>query len=305
MPPLRRIYISMPADEWCSKNQNALKWAVVKEVEKLGYVPEVFTSNTKYFKKSIAAPKAWTAKDAYEVARRCSGAVLIGLPRWKTIIGNDTVLFPSEFCHYEGALFRSLQLPTLVLAQSNIVKRVVFNYANEENIVEFDENNNQAWIRTPKFQIAFDYWRNKLYERKDVFLAYCGSSTATALKIKKFLTGTLAISVLDWQTDFSAADTILDQIQKATTRCTAGIFLFTKDDFLSQKKDGKKAIPRDNVVFEAGYFIHAKGNSQVLIILEDGAKMPADLGGKIYASLPDKNNIISIKPLLKKFVSAF
>jgi hypothetical protein len=305
MAVVRRIFISMPADKWLTENQNALKWAIVKKVEKLGYVPEVFTSNTRYFKKSIAAPKQWSAGEAYKVALRCSGAIIIGLPRWTTQIGNDTVLFASEFCHYEGALFKSLQLPTLVVKQSNIRDRVVFNYANEENIIEFDEKDDQRWVRSPRFRISFDYWKNKLKERRDVFLGYCGSSSSTANEIKKYLTKELKVTVLDWQKDFSAADTILQQIGEATRRCKAAVFLFTKDDYFIKKKDGKKAIPRDNVVFEAGYFINAKGNSQVLIILESGAKMPSDLGGKIYASLPDKANIIPVKSIIKKFVNGF
>jgi predicted nucleotide-binding protein len=40
-----------------------------------------------------------------------------------------------------------------------------------------------------------------------------------------------------------------------------------------------RAVPRDNVLFEAGYFIQAKGKDRVLIVREAGAKMPADLGG--------------------------
>ena len=55
------------------------------------------------------------------------------------------------------------------------------------------------------------------------------------------------------------------------------------------------AVPRDNVVFEAGYFIGLKGKRNVLIVREVGSKMPADLGGDIYASLPDKADIKPIE----------
>lgn len=59
---------------------------------------------------------------------------------------------------------------------------------------------------------------------------------------------------------------------------------------------------RDNVVFEAGYFAQAKGKDRVRSVREQGAKMPADLGGDIYANLTDRANIASIKPVLKRFV---
>jgi len=65
------------------------------------------------------------------------------------------------------------------------------------------------------------------------------------------------------------------------------------------------AAQRDNVVFEAGYFVHAKGHRRVLVIRESGrkrsAKMPADLGGAIYAPLPDLANIEALDQQLDRF----
>ena len=63
-------------------------------------------------------------------------------------------------------------------------------------------------------------------------------------------------------------------------------------------------MPRDNVVFEAGYFIGLKGKRNVLIVRESGSKMPADLGGDIYAALTDRNDIKSIERTLEAFVNA-
>jgi predicted nucleotide-binding protein len=71
---------------------------------------------------------------------------------------------------------------------------------------------------------------------------------------------------LDWKTDFDPATSILYQIEEASRRCGAGIFLFTKDDPLSDNKAKERAVPRDNVVFEAGYFSSLKGKSKVLTI---------------------------------------
>jgi predicted nucleotide-binding protein len=64
------------------------------------------------------------------------------------------------------------------------------------------------------------------------------------------------------------------------------------------------SVPRDNVVFEAGYFIGLKGKHNVLIVREAGSKMPADLGGDIYASLPDKADIRPIERTLPGFMGA-
>jgi predicted nucleotide-binding protein len=76
---------------------------------------------------------------------------------------------------------------------------------------------------------------------------------------------------------------ILNEIEAPAARCSCGIFLFGKNDPL-QGMDGG-AAPRDNVVFEVGYFMNAKSPDRCLIIREDNAKMPADLGGAIYMQI--------------------
>jgi hypothetical protein len=47
-----------------------------------------------------------------------------------------------------------------------------------------------------------------------------------------------------------------------------------------------------------------KGKHNVLIIRESGSKMPADLGGDIYASLRDKNSIAPIERALAAFMDS-
>ena len=80
--------------------------------------------------------------------------------------------------------------------------------------------------------------------------------------------------------------------------------MFTKDDDLIGQGQRETAVPRDNVVFEAGYFIGLKGKRNVLIIRESGSKMPADLGGDIYASLAEKANTVPIERTLAAFMGA-
>jgi len=141
-----------------------------------------------------------------------------------------------------------------------------------------------------------------LDQRRDVFLDYSSSSEGTAQNLKRLLEDDLKVTVLDWKTDFSPSCFILQQIEEAAARCSAGIFLFVKDDPITHETQAYKAVPRDNVVFEAGYFIHAKGKEHVLIVLENGAKMPADLGGDIDAPVDDKSDIEPIKEMVRKFV---
>lgn len=42
----------------------------------------------------------------------------------------------------------------------------------------------------------------------------------------------------------------------------------------------------------------------MLIVLENGAKMPADLGGDMYAPLTDESDIEPIEDTVRKFIEA-
>jgi predicted nucleotide-binding protein len=161
---------------------------------------------------------------------------------------------------------------------------------------------NRTWLGTDSFSIPFGRWIGALQRRRDIFLGYCSSSEATARQVKTFLEQDIGAAVLDWKTDFLPAGSILQQIEDAAARCTAGVFLFTRDDTLSGL--GEQAAPRDNVVFEAGYFAAVKGKQRVLIIRERGSKMPADLGGDIYVPLDDRADIGPIKEQILRFAQS-
>jgi hypothetical protein len=292
----------MPADKWLEPRQNDFKWGIVGEIEKLGYQTEVFFDPRG--RPGLAAGRAWNAVEADRVARRCSGVALIGLPRWQFDTPRGRVSLPSEFCHYEGALAFTLGLPMLVLVQEDVLHRGVFDNNYRGYLGEFPPDAGPEWLATKQFTVPFTYWQGEMTRRRDVFLGYSSSSAGTARNLKRFLHGDLGLTVLDWMEDFPAGRSILQQIEEAAARCSAGIFLFTTDDKLQGENLADSAAPRDNVVFEAGYFVGLKGKDHVLIIREKGAKMPADLGGDIYAPLSDKANIEPIEKIVRLFVDS-
>lgn len=166
----RRIYVSLPADPWLPNNLNDLKWGIVEEIEKLGYTPEIFT-NPKG-KKGLASALAWNPRDADDIARRCVGAAVLGMPRWTfQDADGQPALLPTEFNHYEGALARTLGLPTLVLVQKNVRRRVVFDMSFGGYVGEFDADADVNWLHTDEFRVPFHYWKSLLDERRDVYFS--------------------------------------------------------------------------------------------------------------------------------------
>jgi hypothetical protein len=302
MPISRRVFVSMPANQWLTYTQNNLKWGIVDTIEKLGYRSEVFFDPRG--KPGLAASKAWSAREADIVLRRCIGVVVIGMPRWMFSTSKGEVWLPTEFCHYEGAVAYTLRLPMLVLVQDGVQRRVIFDNSYDGYVGVFPPTADRSWLENRSFLVPFGFWKQQLDQRRDVFLGYCSSSEATALELKHYLQDTLDVTVLDWKTDFAPGRSILEQITEASSRCSSGIFLFTKDDTLTDRIRKDKAVPRDNVVFEAGYFINSKGKDHVLIVKEADAKIPADLGGDIYVSLENKLHIGTIEDNVRRFIDA-
>jgi hypothetical protein len=293
------MYVSVPGDSRLSASQIDLKWALIDAIAEAGYVPEIFYSERPRAG-SLTYGRNWSFAECSTVMRRCVGAVIIGLPRHQLATEDGPIRLPTEYAHIEGTLAVEQELPTFLLSEAGISDRGMFFPGGTHLITSFPLGADAGWVKTPKFTNALDAFLTKIRDRRDVFLGYCSTSTGTALNIKRYIEKEIGASVLDWQVDFVEGRTIIEEIEEAARRTTGGVFLFTRDDALVA--EGEQAAPRDNVVFEAGFFAHSKGRSRVLIIRETGAKMPADLGGSIYVVLADKTNIAPIEARLKRFL---
>lgn len=153
MTVTRRVSVILPDDRWCSERENAFKWAIVDRIEALGLVAEIF--HDPRGTASLCAPMAWSAANADFISRRCVGAVLIGLPRWRFETAQGPVSLPTEFSHFEGALAWQLKLPLLVLVQREVVRRVVFDNSFHGRIGEFPSDAGLEWLDTRDFKTPF------------------------------------------------------------------------------------------------------------------------------------------------------
>ena len=109
----------------------------------------------------------------------------------------------------------------------------------------------------------------------------------------------IAHAVLLWHEEFDPGDAIWESIERAERLTKCGLFLFMADDELAA--GGEQAFaPRDNVVYEAGYFAGAKGRKNSLVVRENGAKVPTDLGGILYLPLDDRKDVSPIEAKLRE-----
>lgn len=76
--------------------------------------------------------------------------------------------------------------------------------------------------------------------------------------------------------------TIIEKFER-NSDVSGAVCLFTADDLGRAKKDSEdKMRARQNVVFEAGYFIGKLGRNNVILIADKGVEIPSDLQGVVY-----------------------
>jgi hypothetical protein len=295
-----RVFVSSPRDEWLSDDRKLVKHGIIRHIQTLGFEPQFFDLPGGG---DLAISKAWNFASVQQVVRGCVGAVIIGLCRWIFTDAGREIFLASEYCHYEGSLAYALDLPTVVLAEKGIEGRGTFIPYGGHQIVRIPLEAGSTWLDSKELASVLKNWKQELDDHRDVFFGYCSTSSKTAQLLKAHLEK-LGVTVLDWQSDFRPGRSILEEIEQSVRRCRSAIFLFTQDDKLAKGTATHEASPRDNVIFEAGYFISAKGKGNVLIVVETGTKIPADLGGDIYARLEDKSDIRPIKQTVLRFLQS-
>lgn len=294
--PSPKIFFSAPSDEKLDALHITWKKAIRNRIKKEGYQIQEFGAP------GIASHlTAWTFNNARQVISGCQGAIFFAYDLGQYVTrANYTIVPTSEYIHIEGEMAQQRSLPMLIVVDRTLSARGLLA-THVQNHLLIPSNATNKFVSSAPFKIAFDAWSAQVKTRYHVFLGYSSGATSTANDIANYL-ASLGVRVLDWQSGFMKGGTILEQIESADQTCLGGIFLFTKDDHI-ESKDEKKAAPRDNVVFEAGYFMNSKGKERTLLICEDGVKVPADVGGNIYITLKDRNNITPIQPELRKFIA--
>ncbi len=88
--------------------------------------------------------------------------------------------------------------------------------------------------------------------------------------------------------------TIIEKLEKHSN-VSGAICLFTSDDLGKEKSELRnKPRARQNVVFEASYFMGKLGRSNVVIIADEQVDMPSDLRGILYTNKTDwKHNVLA------------
>lgn len=118
------------------------------------------------------------------------------------------------------------------------------------------------------------------------FLGYCSKAEKLAIAFKEFIKiHNDKIEILDWREDINPGDHLYKKIKDFAQKAQISIFILTPDNILTLDNGVEVAVPRDNIIFEIGYFAATIGIKRTLLIIEDGVKIPDDIQGIIYIQL--------------------
>ena len=115
--------------------------------------------------------------------------------------------------------------------------------------------------------------------KRDVFLVY-GHDHRAKHEVMNFL-AQIGIHAIDISAKPSQGRTILDQI-KYYSPVDYAIVLLTSDDIVLSKGGRKSRRPRQNVVFELGFFIGLLGSDRVCTLRKGKTEILSDYHGVIY-----------------------
>jgi hypothetical protein len=157
-----------------------------------------------------------------------------------------------------------------------------------------NENDGEAIMRRMSGLIPVGSAKQKI-----CFLGYSGAATGLALEVKDYLREMFPLlRIIDWRWNFQVGQALFAQIEQTGKKCDVAIFLITKDDDLMQASGTLASSPRDNIVFEVGFFAARMGMENTLLIVEQGAKLPSDWGGILYIPLKDRADISGVKMMV-------
>jgi hypothetical protein len=117
--------------------------------------------------------------------------------------------------------------------------------------------------------------------KQRVFIASSSEGIKFAAAAEQLLAGELGgiADVRRWdQGIFALSKSYIESLEREIEKADFAVVILTRDD-VGHIRGSKRAIPRDNAIFELGLFVAALGRDRTFYIHEEDVKIPTDLMG--------------------------
>ena len=154
-----------------------------------------------------------------------------------------------------------------------VVKKYYYNACSRLNLFpDYDDSTSEKTSQSTKVTP----------KQKRVFIVY--GNNPTNLQVIKFVLGANKVDYVDLQEQLNNGQTIIEKFETEATKSDYAIVLCTPEN---EGKDGTW-YPRQNVVFEWGYFMAHLGRQNVCMLYQENGKtidLPSDCKGIAYISM--------------------
>lgn len=141
---------------------------------------------------------------------------------------------------------------------------------------------------------------SKMTNKNKVFLIH-GHDELNLFRLKEYLSKDLELQPVVLKDNPSRGLTIIEKFEQLASDCYYAIAIFTKDDVIENKGESYLQA-RPNVIFELGWFYGKLSRSNVLILFQEGVKVPSDLDGIVRIQFSD--NILEKSHEIKKEIES-
>lgn len=159
---------------------------------------------------------------------------------------------------------------------------------------DFERLKDSVWSAAV-LDAAFGFGR---LDRPSVFLASAGKAERVASELSSAIE-VLGLDVIHWPRDFHTSRPILEEIRLAAFIAKYAVILLTPDDRVLDESERWR--PRENVLFEMGYFMNALGADRVAVVVNSATAVPSDYGGFRHLVLSSDQPVRSLVPELRRF----
>jgi hypothetical protein len=119
---------------------------------------------------------------------------------------------------------------------------------------------------------------------KEIFVGSSTGALPHAVQVRDALSELAGVRPLLWTECFDTGTIFLTEIDALADRVAGAILLATPDD-KANSRSRDIVLPRDNVIFEYGYFAARLTLPRVALGKYDNAELPTDLQGLTYADM--------------------
>jgi hypothetical protein len=121
--------------------------------------------------------------------------------------------------------------------------------------------------------------------KQDIFLVH-GHDLAARNEVNLFIRDTTGIAPVILMDQANEGLTVIEKFEQYTANTGYAVVLMTDDDLGNSKSAGEAGVlnprPRQNVVFEFGYFVGAIRRKRVAALIGPTIEKPSDIGGLVY-----------------------